>query len=268
MGWQTDHDDALVLPASTGRAALRAGRRAIDVSQAMAHLRAGARDSAVDRVSAGYLALREGEDGLSVDEALTVTAEALGEEVLLRHHLSEIRYCRRRGLPLPSARDEDSPASVARSALSLVALAWANRPCPVCHNGCEACTHCELEELLAGMGCSTCGQTGWVECSVCAGTGWLDQPPPPELARHVQRLRRRQARDGVRRLWASLSRLRKDEVHLLGERRADMLADLVRLRAQLRQLMNHAGIHRDRVRGELNPWALRADQLIGLLAGR
>ena len=267
MGWQSEQDDSLLLSAGGGPHGPRGGRRAIHISRAMAHLRSGARDSAVDRVSDGYLALRQGDGGLSVDEALTLTAEALGEEVLLRHRLSEIRYCRRRGLPLPAARDDDGAGTVARSALSLVALAWANRPCPVCHNGCEPCTRCELDELLTGGRCSACGRTGWVECSVCGGTGWLDAPPPPELIRHVQRMRRRHACEGVRRGWASLSRLPKDEVHLLGQRRAELLADLVRLRAQLRMLMNQAGAHRDRIRAELNPWALKADRLIDLLAG-
>lgn len=267
MGWQSEQDDNLVLSASAGGASVRSPRRTMDISAAMAHLRAGARDSAVDRVSDGYLALRRGEGGLSVDEALTVTAEALGEEVLLRHRLSELRYCRRRGLPLPASRDDDAPGTLARSALSLVALAWANRPCPVCHNGCEPCTRCELDELLTGGRCSACGLTGWIECSICGGTGWLDQPPPEELVRHVQRMRRRQACEGVRRCWASLSRLRKDEVHLLGNGRAELLADLVRLRAQLRTLMNQGGIHRNRIRAELNPWALKADHLIDLLAG-
>ena len=56
-------------------------------------------------------------------------------------------------------------------------------------------------------------------------------------------------------------------MHLLGNGRAELLADLVRLRAQLRTLMNQGGIHRNRIRAELNPWALKADHLIDLLAG-
>jgi len=270
LGWQPDQvrEEDLFAP----RDDCAPGRRPIDVSEAMAHLRKGVERSEVERVSEGYLALRQAGADMSIGEVLTLAGEAMGEQALLRCRLAELRYRKRHGLPLPADRPrEHNLGSLGRSALAMVALAWANRACTWCEGGSDGCVECGGTGRPAGAGrqggkgCPACEGMGRIECGFCGGTGWSGEAVPPELVRHVGRLCRRHVREGLRDVGKALAGLGPDELHLLGSRRGELLADLLRLRAQLRKLTAAAGPHRDRIAAELAPLARKAHDWIRLL---